>query len=223
MNAVLNHLTPYTTGIPPSMTVPLTMPSIAVQSNPLASQGSGIAQPTPLYGHARSQMAPYPQAAIPSQVEQLESQVAPRTSPSPADDTNDAIQSQGFVETQYSPDQGGQSKMTAAHVNLVKVSDAAINSEGLNATSTSETIVKKRKLDAQQDSNAPKSSRATELTTSSTTFVSNLLDLSDSNTESSQSLGITHPPLDPYEGTPWGMLDHFVGRPPSASSATPQF
>jgi hypothetical protein len=137
-------------------------------------------------------------------------------------DLNEANQSQGFLETQLTPEEEQQTGTVTSSENIDTTNGTApaVQTGAIGWDSTSQHIAKKRRIgmDGEPETTIPSTDDpGTKSQSTSTTFVSNLLDLNEGQFESSDSLGVAHPPLDPYEGTPWGMLDRFpVGDPSSA-------
>lgn len=207
---VTNRLNTFITGMAnPSTLAGQSHTQTSYQGFQPATQLSTNAQSTPQYANIPLASS-YRPPVLASQAAQPESQIPPHRSPSPspAEEHNDAIQSQGFLETQYTPEEEA-TQITTNPPRKHPSSDMNV-SDTTNPVSNSGHIDKKRKLDSDDTSDAHKSSNeGTDLATQPTKLVSDLIDLSECQNESNDSLGITHPPLDPYEGTPWGPLSRF--------------
>ena len=179
-----------------------------------ATRVSAIAQPTPQYPPTQSVASHYQPPVLAAQSIQPESQIQFRRSPSPppTKDPDDTPQSQGFLETQWTPEEEAtQITTNAPRSDLPNNSNGSdVNVAETNDSSSGSHINKKRKLDTDEVSDARKSSiEGPDAATQTTKSVSDLIDFSEGQNESTESLGAAHPPLDPYEGTPWFSLSRF--------------
>lgn len=215
---IMGHLNPFLKGIANRSSLPSQGLALVPPTQPLPSgtQQTVLAQQTPRHPPLNILASPYKPPVSASQPHEPESQIPFHRSPSPppGEDSNNATQSQGFLETQYTPEE--EAAQATPNLPCDTMSGISVDVPKTTTTTSLSHHDKKRKLDTDDNPTVNRSSNEEPSPSNqSAKFVSDLLDFSEDQTESSGSLGITHPPLDPYEGTPWVALDRFSVSGPS--------